>query len=221
MLFTGPLWDQATLYRALWKFREQGIALLSLEEQVYSMVRENDSQKRKDNSMPAVTLLREQIQQAHAFLQATVEDVTNEQAHWLPPGTANPLAATYVHAIASEDLAINMVLKGGAPLYTERADDETGISEVQPLSTSEWARRVRVDMPILLQYARLVHATTDAYLATLNDDDLARELDLANFGLGQMTVGVLLSRMVLAHIDNMCGEISVLKGLQGAKGYPI
>lgn len=171
--------------------------------------------------MNATTLLREQIQQAHGFLNATIEDVTSEQAHWTPPGSANPLAATYVHAIASEDLAINMVLKGGAPLYATEWAEKTGISEIQPLTTAEWARRVRIDLPTTRNYAQEVHAATDAYLATLTDEDLARTLDLTNFGLGQMTIGTLLNRMVLGHIDNMTGEISVLKGLQGAKGYPI
>ncbi len=171
--------------------------------------------------MHATTLLREQIQQAHAFLQATTEDVTNEQAHWTPTGTANPIAATYVHAIASEDLAINQILKGEAPLYASLWVEKTGISEVQPLSTAEWARRVRVDLPVTHRYAQAVHAVTDAYLATLTDEDLTKDLDLSSFGLGQMTVAALLSRMVLGHIDNMCGEISVLKGLQGVKGYPI
>lgn len=171
--------------------------------------------------MNATILLQEQIQQAHGFLQATMEDVTSEQAHFIPTGTANPIAATYVHAIASEDLAINMVLKGGAPLYAGLCEDETGISEVQPLSTFEWARRVRIDLPVVKLYARAVHEATAAYLATLTDEDLSRVLDLTNFGLGQMTIGTLLNRMVLGHIDNMTGEISVLKGLQGAKGYPI
>jgi hypothetical protein len=171
--------------------------------------------------MQAVTLLREQIQQAHGFLEATMEGVTSEQAHYTPPGTANPIAATYVHAVASEDLAINMVLKGGAPLYASEWADKTGISEVQPLTTAEWARRVRIDLPTTRGYAQAIHAATDAYLADLTDEELARVLDLTNFGLGQMTVGALLSRMVLGHIDNMCGEISVLKGIQGAKGYPI
>jgi len=171
--------------------------------------------------MNAVSLLREQIQQAHGFLEATMEGVTPEQAHWTPPGAANPLAATYVHAVASEDLAVNMVLKGGAPLYASSWAEKTGISEVQPLTSAEWARRVRVDLPTTRSYAQAVHAATDGYLATLNDDDLARVLDLTNFGLGKMTVGTILNRMILGHIDNMCGEISVLKGLQGAKGYPI
>ncbi len=171
--------------------------------------------------MQATTLLREQIQQAHNFLEATVDGVTSEQMHWTPPGTANPLAATYVHAIASEDLAINMVLKGGTPLYTTMADDEIGVNEIQPLTTTEWARRVRVNLPAFRQYAATVHGATDAYLATLTDEDLTHVLDLTRFGLGQMTVGTLLNRMVLGHIDNMCGEISCLKGLQGAKGYPM
>ncbi len=171
--------------------------------------------------MNATTLLREQIQQAHAFLESTMEGVTAEQAHWTPPGVANPLAATYVHAVASEDLAINMVLKGGAPLYATTWAEQTGISEVQPLTTAEWARRVRIELPRMHNYAQAVHAATDAYLATLSDEDLTRDLDLTSLGLGHMTVATLLSRMVLGHIDNMCGEISVLKGLQGAKGYPL
>jgi len=150
-----------------------------------------------------------------------MEDVTSEQAHFTPAGVANPLAATYVHAVASEDLAINMVLKGGAPLYATEWAEKTGINEVQPLTSAEWAHRVRIDVPTTRSYAKAVHAATDAYLASLTDEELSRVLDLTNFGLGQMTVGTILNRMVLGHIDNMTGEISVLKGLQGAKGYPI
>jgi hypothetical protein len=171
--------------------------------------------------MNTVSLLCEQIQQAHGFLEATMEGVTPQQAHWTPPGTANPIAATYVHAIASEDLAINMVLKAGSPLYASEWADKTGVSEVQPLTTAEWASRVRIDLPTTRGYAQAVHAATETYLATLTDEELARVLDLTSFGLGQMTVGTVLNRMVLGHIDNMTGEISVLKGIQGARGYPI
>ncbi len=169
----------------------------------------------------ATTLLREQIQQAHGFLNAVMEGVTSELAQWAPPGTANPLAATYVHAIASEDLAINMVLKGDAPMYATAWAGKTGISEVQPLTTAEWARHVQVDLPTAQNYAHAVHEATDAYLVTLKDEDLTRILEMSSFGLGQMTVSTLLNRMVLGHIDNMCGEIAVLKGLQGTKGYPL
>jgi hypothetical protein len=171
--------------------------------------------------MNVTAFLREQIQQAHGLLEATMEDVTTEQAHWTPPGTANPLAATYVHAIISEDVAIQMILKGGAPLYASAWVGKTGMSEVQPLPTAEWARTVQIDLPTVRRYAQAVHAATDAYLATLPEDELARPIDLTHFGLGQSTVGHILSRFVLGHVDNMTGEISVLKGIQGSRGYPM
>lgn len=171
--------------------------------------------------MNAISLLREQIQQAHGFLEATMEDVTSEQAHWTPPGTANPLGATYVHAIVSEDVAIQMVLQGGAPLFAGEWAGKTGVSEIQPLSTQEWARQVQVDLPALRRYAGAVDAATDKYLAGLTDEELARPVDLSSFGLGQSTVGYILNRFVLGHIDNMCGEISCLKGIQGGRGYPL
>src|SRR5215470_12256303 len=145
--------------------------------------------------MNATTLLREQIQQAHNDLQAIVEEVTNEQAHWAPPGTANPLGATYVHAVAAEDGAINVALKGGTPLFATQWAGKTGVSDVQPLSNPEWARSVQVNMPELREYARAVHAATDAYLAGLGDDELARVVDLTRFGLGKLTVGNILNRL--------------------------
>lgn len=171
--------------------------------------------------MNATTFLREQVQLAHQLLEATMTDVTHEQAHWQPPGTANPLSATYVHAVASEDAVIQMVLQGGTPLYASTWADKTGISEAQPLSTPEWARRVQVDLPIMRGYVQAVHAATDAYLATLTDDDLGRVVDMSHLGMGQPTVSYILNRMLLGHIDNMCGEISCLKGLQGGRGYPM
>ena len=171
--------------------------------------------------MNAVSLIREQVQQAHELLAATMADVTQEQAQWIPPGTANPLGATYVHAVVSQDAAIHAVLQGSAPLFASSWADKTGISEIQPLSTAEWARRVKVDLSALRGYAKAVHEATDAYLATLTDADLARVIDMSQFGMGQLTVGYILNRLILGHIDNMTGEISCLKGLQGSRGYPM
>jgi hypothetical protein len=38
--------------------------------------------------------------------------------------------------------------------------------------------------------------------------------------MGQVMLAWILSREVVAHVDNIIGEISCLKGLQGQKGYP-
>lgn len=65
-----------------------------------------------------------------------------------------------------------------------------------------------------------VAAATDDYIASLSEDDLERILDLTSNGLGRQTVAWAIQALLIAHLNNMAGEISVLKGLQGAKGYP-
>jgi len=173
--------------------------------------------------MDAVSLLRQQLRDAHGFLEETMKDVTAEQAHWTPPGIANPLGASYAHLVLSEDFTINGMLKGGAPLAASSWAGKVGISEPLPPPTEpwgKWGRQVRIDLPVLRQYAQDVYKASDEYLASLNGDALNRPLDLSAFGVGQQTVGWLLSNTVVGHVNGHCGEVSCLKGLQGAKGYP-
>ena len=70
------------------------------------------------------------------------------------------------------------------------------------------------------QYAKEVYASTDAYLASLTDDDLNRPISLAVLGLGQSTLGYVLINGMLGNSLTHSGEISCLKGLQGKRGYP-
>lgn len=177
--------------------------------------------------MEAPELLREQIRQAHAFLEATIDGVTPDMAHWLPPGTANPTGATYAHIIISEDMIINGMLKQEAPLFAGAWAGRTGLDLPMPAPGPEWvnygawARSVKIDIAALREYAQAVYASTDAYMASLTAADLNRELDLSMLGMGRVNLAWVLSRLVLGHIDNICGEISCLKGLQGARGYPV
>lgn len=174
-----------------------------------------------------VSLLREQLQQAHQLLEGTLLGVTSEQAHWIPPGNAHPLGASYVHAIMAEDIVINNVLKGGAPLFASTWVGKTGFSEPMPMpgpdwrEYTQWTRRVHVDLPGMQAYVQAVYASTDNYLSSLTPDDLDQMVDLSALGMGQVTRAWIVSRLVIGHADNMCGEISCLKGLQGAQGYPI
>ena len=55
----------------------------------------------------------------------------------------------------------------------------------------------------------------------MSDADLERELDLSAVGFGTRKLGWMLNLLVLNHIGTETGEISVLKGIQGAKGYPL
>ncbi len=64
---------------------------------------------------------------------------------------------------------------------------------------------------------KAVYAATDEYLASLTDADLNRSLDLSGLGVGQQTLGWLLTLM-LANVNWHTGEIACPKGLQGAGG---
>ena len=85
---------------------------------------------------------------------------------------------------------------------------------------SAWARSVQIDLPALQAYAQAVFAATDEYLASLNDADLQGKADLSAFGLGEISMFDALNGGVLGNAYTHAGEISCLKGLQGARGYP-
>ena len=177
---------------------------------------------------PAVAFIREGAQVGHWYLDGTMADVTAEQAHYAPPGRANPIGATFAHVVCSEDLVVNGMLRQQAPLLASSHANTTGLSEPMPMPGSPdwgeaygaWARRVQVDLPALKAYAEAVYAATDMYLTSLSDADLERELDLSAVGFGTRKLGWMLNLLVLNHIGTETGEISVLKGIQGAKGYP-
>ena len=175
--------------------------------------------------MDSVSLLREQLRAAHEYLDGTMAGVTSEQLQWIPPGTATPLGANYLHLIQSEDLIINAALQQKEPLATSTWAGRIGASEPMPTPPSEeadyaaWTRRVRLDMPVFREYAQAVYAASDAYMATLSPDDLDTTLDLSSMGMSPVTVSWVLSRYIVGHTDNICGEASCLKGLQGAGGY--
>ncbi len=176
--------------------------------------------------MDTSTVLREQIEGAHSVIEDTMADVTEEQAHWPPPGKANPLGATYAHAVLSEDFMVNGLLKGAAPLVAGEWAGRAGLSEPPPMPDqgedvfARWFRSVRVDLPALRQYAQAVYKNTSEYVGSLQAADLDRTMDLASMGLGTQTVAWVLGNIIVWHVDAHCGEISCLKGLQGAKGYP-
>jgi hypothetical protein len=170
--------------------------------------------------MDAIAYLRMDLKWGHELMELVMGDATQAHADAAPPGTANPLGATYAHALTSEDVIVQGWLQGQQPLFESSWSGRTGISEPQFGSDFEWARRVRVDLPAARQYAQAVYAATDRYLGSLRPDDLDATLDLSARGFGQRTAGWALSALVASHLHNMVGEAAVLKGVQGARGYP-
>jgi hypothetical protein len=171
--------------------------------------------------MEAIEVVRANLADAHWFLEATIEGLDAEQAHWPPPGTANTIAATYAHVIGSEDALVQGDLLGRPLLGESEWAGRTGINLPIPRRGSDWyawSRHVRVDLPAVRRYGAAVYTATDAYLATVTSDRLGTSPEVAI--PGNQTLLWLLHNLLILHAGLHTGEIAVLKGLQGLAGYP-
>jgi DinB superfamily len=172
-------------------------------------------------------LLRKVVHDARQVLDGTMADVTQAQMEYIPPGIANPLGATYAHVVCSEDMIVQGMFRQVAPLLASTWAGRTGLSEPMPVPGPDWhdygpwTRRVKVDLDALRAYAQAVATETDTWLAGLSEADLDQPMDLSGVGLGQHTWATAIVLLLANHLGTETGEIAVLKGIQGARGYPM
>jgi hypothetical protein len=170
--------------------------------------------------MDALSILREGIQWGHSLVDQVMADVTPEQAHNQPAGSAHSIAAIYAHALLAEDGIVNGMLRGGAPLFAGEWAAACGVPAPTMNLSLDWSRGLRVDLEALRRYSQAVSASIEAFLATQTPESLDEVRDLTQVGMGQPTVAWILNVLVAGHLNNMAGELSCLKGLQGLQGYP-
>jgi len=169
----------------------------------------------------AVALVRSYLSDAHWLLDRVVDGLADDHLHWVPPGTANTIAATYAHVIGSEDVFVQELLLGRRPLGEDDWSGRTGISLPIPRRGADWlqwSRRVRIDAVAARAYASAVYAASDAYLTGLEPDALDRPPRAPVPG-GQ-TLGWLVNNLLIGHAVLHGGEIAVLRGIQGLQGLP-
>jgi hypothetical protein len=134
--------------------------------------------------------LRLLVRQSHADLEQSV-------AVWLHRApAARPWSVPvrlYLHALCIEDITIQSVLRESVPLFTSFFPNLYGPTDVAALR----------------QYARAVHAATDAYLADLPANiGLSRIVDLRRLGLGQHSVQWVTRRFVIQELEQIACEIA-------------
>jgi hypothetical protein len=110
------------------------------------------------------------------------------------------------------------------PLCETTFKDKTGASEVHPMEWQEaypkWLKEVKLDIKQFNEYAKAVFAATEEYVATLTEEDLEKEVNMSSFGMGSKKTYDFIANLISGHVYPIMGEISVLKGIQGLKGYP-
>jgi len=172
----------------------------------------------------AISVFRERAEDARQNLEGTIADVTQEQASHIPSGKVMPIAAQYAHIVATQDLALHGMLLGAAPLLATTWAGRTGFDKPPPMgpgsSLDEWGHRIKSDIEAMREYAIAVYAACDQHFASMTDEDYNRILDLSQFGFGKQPMSFVLANGWINNPLMHAGEISCLKGLLGAKGYP-
>jgi len=172
--------------------------------------------------MNTVQLTQYSLDNAFGILAQVVGDLTQEQADWIPSGCANPIGASYWHAVSGADEVICRWVLGQEPLHQREGwrDRVLTVSAPEPEGGEgwlTWMQTIRVDLPVLNEYATATAAMLMGWLGTLTPEDLVRSISTP---IGELNVAQVMETFIIWHINAHCGEISALKGCQGARGYP-
>jgi hypothetical protein len=172
--------------------------------------------------MKAIELIQYALGNAFNILEQVTADLTQEQADWTPPGIANPIGATYWHAVSSTDEIVCKWIREEEPLRQKANWQEKVLTGSVPEPEHggdylAYLREIRVDLSALHEYAQAIATDLQKWLSSLTPEDLERKL---NTPVGEYSLAQTLETFVIWHINVHCGEISALKGCQGAKGYP-
>jgi hypothetical protein len=169
--------------------------------------------------MSETGLLTLAVKSPARLLERMTADLTDEQLHWNPPGTAHSVAATWAHAIVSTDWQIHSLFDGQKPMSETTWAGKTGVSEPTPAQTLEWAQSVRIDVPQFREYTAAVYDALFDYVGTKSVEDLDRPVDMSIIGAGDRPLRWCLVVLVVGHLNQLAGEIAAVKGMQDLEGY--
>jgi uncharacterized damage-inducible protein DinB len=162
--------------------------------------------------------IRRQFEQVRIHVDAAMQDMTDDLFNWIPPGTLNPISATFLHLTTAEDDFIQLTIQRKEPIWEEQEwSVKTGVI-TPPGPRRGWNefKGARVSYLPLMDYQKEVRSSTDAYIARLTDEELERHVNM--FG-NETSIANVLTTMV-AHSSCHAGEISAIKGMYGVMGFP-
>ena len=172
--------------------------------------------------MDEVELIRDRTRRAWDWLEMVVGDVSPERANWIPPGTANSIAAGYLHILINTDVEIRRIMYGREPLVERdwRGDVGQGVPYDPPQFDAWPPRDTQMDWSRLRAYGRAVHEwLLGEAVPALTAADLALPVDMTRSGLGIWTGRELWCLHGFDHPRIHGGEIAALKGMQAGRGY--
>ncbi|MCS7002028.1 MAG: DinB family protein [Dehalococcoidia bacterium] len=167
--------------------------------------------------MDSLSALRTLVKSSQTQLSTIMADVTPEQAMFLPPGTANSILMTYRHIVEVVDRFLNKSILGKETIWESERWGEKLQTDEQMRMVRENADKIGVNLSDYHTYAERVFAAANAYMDSLTEAELAREIQGFR---GPTTVGAMIATALISHSFTHIGEIAAIKGFQGLKGLP-
>ena len=164
--------------------------------------------------------VRGQLQFGHATLEQVI-DGTEGILHDRPAGgTLHNIATSYAHIVLAEDMIVNGMIMGAAPVFMEGGwSAKTGVPPRQmPAIDNDWGAAIKMNLPVFREYAKAVYARSDEVIAKMSAEKEGTAVRTP-FGDKQLPLEFL-SNLGVTHLWGHMGEIAALKGVKGLKGLP-
>jgi len=166
--------------------------------------------------MNGVQVEKETLALVHEYLDAAFDGCEGEVlTRMLPGATVGPIGAIYLHAVASEDWAVQQLIQRKPKIAdTGGWFERLGMAQAKDPDFS----KANMDLTVMKEFTQAVRSASFAYLDSISDADLDREIDW--FGRATHNIAWVLADVVHAHQGVHAGEIAALKGVMGLKGLP-
>lgn len=167
--------------------------------------------------MNLIDFIRGQIAVVQQQLDGVMQGIGDDQFNYEPTGALNTIRAAYLHILYAQDGYIQEIIQGKPRLWDSSGwAAKLGVEHAPGRGNWEAIKNKVVPLVPVRGYQAEVRASVDAYLATLNDEELERRVKTMR---GESTVAEVLGLLV-THTAGHTGEIATLKGIQGIKGLP-
>lgn len=166
--------------------------------------------------MAAIDFIRDNLTFVHRGFRQAANGLSKDQIHFVPPGQSHSIAWIMWHAARIEDMLIHQVFQaqpaefksGGWAAKTGLPEKGFGTGQ-----STEDAANVHIrDLDAFNEYRETVIGQSDAFLASLTDDDLTREVQL---GEKTETLGESINLHLVTHLNGHRGEVNLLRGMMG------
>ena len=169
--------------------------------------------------MTLVEFIQQQVRMTLWAEPEAMAELSEEAFNWQPPGRANSIAVTLLHAFGIEDAFIQRKLLDMPTIWESGGwAAQIGVAETPDLGNGwEVGEKRPFSRSLIMAYGQAVQAATNSYLETLTPELLAQPMEM---GGRPGTVAALLSILVIHNVSHG-GEIAALKGCLGHQGQPV